>query len=237
MPTIAEAADQLAADGLPVLFIDTCVLLDVIRAPLRKIPSCIESAIELAEMQAQSGCKIVASSMIQNEWRVHEEAIVNELGRHLASRDQDALAFHEACELVKVPLSFGKPLYQSAGLVAKLSDLSGNLLKNAIQLLPSGETTAKATSRTLASGRPARKGRGLQDCIIIEEYLELCRQLQARGFAKAKVFCSSNTGDYEEGLKLHETLATEFGTVGLVFTNKLHWAVNELKRASNSETI
>ncbi len=38
MPTIPEAAHQLAEDGLPVLFIDTCVLLDVIRAPLRKIP-------------------------------------------------------------------------------------------------------------------------------------------------------------------------------------------------------
>src|SRR5713226_1126316 len=107
MPSIAEAAQQLAADGLPVLFIDTCVLLDVIRAPLRKIPGCIRSAVELAEMQSQSACRIVASSMIQNEWRVHEEAVANELDRHLASRDHDALAFHEACELVRVSLSFG----------------------------------------------------------------------------------------------------------------------------------
>jgi hypothetical protein len=232
MPTIAEAAQQLAADGLPVLFIDTCILLDVIRAPLRKIPGCIQSAVELAEMQAQSGCRIVVSSMIQNEWRVHEQIVVKELDRHLELRDQDARAFHEACEHLNVSLSFGKASYQAAGLGAKLRDLSADLLKNAMHLLPSDETKAKATNRTLACIRPARKGIGLQDCIIIEEYLEVCSQLQATGFAKARVFCSSNTEDYQYGRKLHESLATEFGTVGLVFTNALHWAVNELKKAS-----
>jgi len=175
--------------------------------------------------------------MIQYEWSVHEEAIVKELDRHLASRDQDALAFHEACELVKVSLSFGKASYQAAGLVAKLRDLSANLLNNAMHLLPSDDTKAKAADRTVACLRPARKGSGLQDCIIIEEYLELCRQLQATGFAKAKAFCSSNTADYQDGGKLHETLATEFGTVGLVFTNALHWAAKELKKASKSETV
>jgi len=156
--------------------------------------------------------------------------VVKEIDDHLASRDRDALAFHEACELVKVSLSFGKASYQAAGLVEKLRDLSDNLLKNAMQLLPSEETKAKATNRTLACVRPARKGSGLQDCIIIEEYLELCRQLQARGFAQVKAFCSSNTKDYQDGRKLHESLATEFGTVGLIYTNALHWAVNELKK-------
>ncbi len=178
----------------------------------------IQSAVALAEMRAQSGCRIVASSMIQNEWRLHEESVVNELDRHLASRDQDALAFHEACELVKVPLSFGRASYQSAGLAAKLRDLSADLPNNAIPLLQSEETKAKATDRTLDCVRPARKGGGLQDCIIIEEYLELCRQLQAGGFEKARIFCSSNTEDYQEGRELHPALVTEFGALGLVFT-------------------
>jgi len=236
MPTIAEAAQQLAAEGLPVLFIDTCILLDVIRAPQRQNPRCIRSAVELAEMQAQSSCRIVASSMIQNEWNDHERAVMNELDRHLASRDEDALAFHEACEFLDVAVSFGKAAYQAAGLVAKLRDLSADLLKNAMHLLPSDEAKSKAANRMLSRIRPARKGGGLQDCIIIEEYLELCRQLQARGFALARTFCSSNTKDYQDGKVLHESLAKEFGTVGLVFTNELQWAVNELKKSTQSET-
>jgi hypothetical protein len=140
MPTIAEAAQQLAADGLPVLLIDTCVLLDVIRAPVRKIPGCIKSAAELSQMQAQSGCRIVASSMIQGEWNDNEQGVKQELDRHLASRDQDALAFHQACEFAKVPLSLSQPAYQAAGLSAKLRELSANLLKNALQLSQSDAT-------------------------------------------------------------------------------------------------
>src|SRR5712691_4766352 len=132
MPIIAEAAQQLSADNLPVLFIDTCILLDVIRAPLRKIPGCIQSAVELSEMQAQSRCRIVASSMIQKEWGINEPAVMGELERHLAIRDQDAFAFHEACDLVKIPLSFGKPSYQAAGLVTKLRDLAAELLTKSI---------------------------------------------------------------------------------------------------------
>jgi len=229
MPTIAEAAQQLAAADVPVLFVDTCILLDVIRAPLRKIPGCIQSAVELAEMQAQSHCRIVASSMIRNEWSANERAVMTEFERHLAARDQDAIAFHEACELVRIPLAFSKPSYHATGLVEKLRDLAAQLLTNAMHLLPSDETMARATNRTLSCVRPARKGGGLQDCVIIEEYFELCRLLQAAGFAKKRAFCSSNTEDYQDGRDLHVALQSEFASVGLVFTNALHWAVNELK--------
>src|SRR5579862_3436555 len=137
MPTIAEASQQLAVDGVPVLLIDTCVLLDVIRAPLRKIRDCISSAVELTEMQARSRCRIVVSSMIQNEWSAHEQAVMNELDHHFALRDQDADAFHEACAVVNIPLAFGQASYQTAGLAGKLRDLSADLLKNAMHLLPS----------------------------------------------------------------------------------------------------
>ncbi|MCI0376533.1 MAG: hypothetical protein L0215_02890 [Gemmataceae bacterium] len=168
--------------------------------------------------------------MIQNEWETHEQAVMTELDRHLEARDRDALAFHEACEVVGISLSFGKPSYQAAGLVAKLRDLAAELLKNSIHLFPSNELKVRAFDRSLARKRPARKGGGVQDCTIIEEYLEFCRLLQAGGFAKKRAFCSSNTEDYQDGHKLHESLASEFASVGLVFTNALHWAVNELKK-------
>jgi hypothetical protein len=71
---------------------------------------------------------------------------------------------------------------------------------------------------------------GLQDCIFTEEYLELCRLLQNGGFSKKQVFCTSNTEDYQDGREVHAALATEFSSVALVYTNALHWAVNELKK-------
>lgn len=230
MPTIAEVAQQLTADGLPVLFVDTCILLDIIRAPLRKIPACIQSAVELAEMQSKGRCRTVASSMIQNEWKTYEKAVTEELESHLTSHDQRAFAFHEACDAVKIPLSFAKASYQGVGLAAKLRDLSAGLLTNSLHLSPSDEAKSRATNRTLACVRPAKKGGGLQDCIIIEEYLELCRLLHSGAFGKKKVFCSSNTDDYQSGRKLHDSLVGEFDLVELIFTNALHWAISELRK-------
>lgn len=228
MPTIADAATQLVTDGLPVLCLDTCVLLDIIRAPLRPIPGCLQSAVELSKMQANLRCRIILSSLIQNEWGQNVRAVTSELDLHLKSRDRDALAFHEACELLKVPLSFGKPAYQAAGLATKIHGFVAELLTNSIHLSPSDDTKAKATERTLVSRRPARKGGGLKDSIIVEEYLELCRLLFLAGFARTRVFCSSNTKDYQDGRDLHGDLVNDFNTVGLVFTNSLPWALHEL---------
>lgn len=235
MPTIAEVAQQLATDGLPVLFIDTCILLDVIRAPIRKIPGCVQSAVELLEMQRNSQCRLVASSMIQAEWTAHENAVLAEFDTYLGLRDLDAFAFHDACELLKIPLAFSKPSYKDTGLGAKLRDLSAELLKTSLHLLPSDESKARATNRTLACIRPAQKGGGLQDCIIIEEYLELCRMLKTAGFAGRRTFCTSNSGDYQDGHKLHEALVAEFEPAELCFTNTLRWAVSELKRPIGSK--
>ncbi len=232
MPIIADTVSQLAVDGLPVLFIDTCILLDIIRAPQRKLSGCVRAAVELAEMQDQSICRIVASSMIQKEWETYQQKVIGELNDHLELRDQDAVAFHEACDGVQLSISFGKPSYESAGLAVKLRDLSAKLLSKAVHLLPSDETKSKATDRTLSCIRPARKGGGLQDCIIIEEYLEVSRLLQAAGFSKKRVFCTSNAEDYQDGRQLHKTLADEFSAVGLVFTNSFPWLLSELNRTT-----
>ena len=49
MPSIADTATRVAAAGVPVLFLDTCSILDVIRAPIpeRKLGGCVEAASEL----------------------------------------------------------------------------------------------------------------------------------------------------------------------------------------------
>lgn len=74
------------------------------------------------------------------------------------------------------------------------------------------------------------QGRELKDCTIFEECLEVCRQLQAGGFSRKKVFCTSNTEEYcAPGVIPHADVATDCGTVGLVFTTTLPWVVNELK--------
>jgi len=47
MPTIAATVATVQALPAPVMFLDTCVLLDIIRAPLRNAASAVEAASQL----------------------------------------------------------------------------------------------------------------------------------------------------------------------------------------------
>jgi hypothetical protein len=66
----------------------------------------------------------------------------------------------------------------------------------------------------------------MKDCVIVEEYLELTRQLRAIGFTKKCVFCTSNVNDYGPP---HPALVTDFAAVNLIFTTNLPWAVHEIR--------
>jgi len=58
MPTLADAVTQIQAAGLPVLFADTCSLVDPIRTPLRpaELKDCIEAAQELLQPERPPAC-------------------------------------------------------------------------------------------------------------------------------------------------------------------------------------
>ena len=72
MPSITDAVAQIQAAGLPVLFADTCSLVDAIRAPLRpdELSGCVQAALELVELLALSPfrCILVVASFVPGEW-------------------------------------------------------------------------------------------------------------------------------------------------------------------------
>ena len=47
MPNIPAAVAAIQAHPAPVVYLDTCVLLDIIRAPLRNTASAVQAASEL----------------------------------------------------------------------------------------------------------------------------------------------------------------------------------------------
>ena len=75
MPSIADTVAQVVAAGVPVLFLDTCSILDVIRAPLpeRKLAGCVQAATELDRGRNSDtaivapGCRFVRSGRMDQE--------------------------------------------------------------------------------------------------------------------------------------------------------------------------
>jgi hypothetical protein len=232
MPSLTDTSTRIAATGVPVLFLDTCSILDVIRAPVRGLAGCIEAASELVGLAtaAPPRCSPVVGSFVPVEWGTHAQGVLDELTKHLDKMDQQAGHFYALRAHLGIALGFGRPRYEPSGLGGRLLDLSRHLHQAAAVLDPHPDTMSRAYDRVIAKRRPCRKGGELKDCTIFEECLEVCRQIQVGGFARKLIFCSSNTDDYcAPGMAPHPEIATDCSAVGLLFTTNLPWAVAELK--------
>jgi len=132
MPKIADAVAQIEAAGLPVLFADTCSLVDVIRAPLRntELPGCIEAASELLGFVTvpPKQCTLVVGSFVPGEWLTHAGSEADSLRAYLVRIDEEADRLHWLCGIVGITLPFPKPEYSLHPLADRLHDLSRQLL-------------------------------------------------------------------------------------------------------------
>lgn len=233
MPSISAAEAQLRADDRPVLFLDTCILLDIIRATYRCLGiDYVQRAVELRAMLTSDPpqCALVVAWMVPTEWSNNAPAVRDEVKSHLKKMQDQAQHFHNACATLGIALSFGPPFYPGVGLAEGLYDLSKALLDGSIHLDRDTGCESRGVGRVVAKTPPSKQGGEVKDCVIVEECLELTRQLRTNGFARKCVFCTSNLDDYGgSGGGLHPTLAAEFAAVGLAFTAKLPWAIHEIK--------
>jgi hypothetical protein len=234
MPSIAATEAQLRADNRPVLFLDTCILLDIIRATYRCLGSgYVQKASELRTMLTSDPplCALVVASMVPKEWSDNARNVRDEVQAHLGKMQDQAVHFHEACATLGIGLTFGRPFYPGVSLADGLYDLSKALLDNSIHLDPDAGCMGRGVGRVVAGTPPSSKGGQVKDCVIVEECLELSRLLRANGFTRKCVFCTSNMDDFGgPGGALHPMLAGEFHNVGLIFTANLPWAVHEIQK-------
>ena len=236
MPSIADVVDHVQRAGLPVLFLDTCVLLDVIRAPLRpsQLPGCVEAAQELLQFAVLPPvrCTMVVGSFVRREWLAHAGSAADELRVQLAQMDAEAQNVHQFCGLMGITPPFPRPEYRLLSLADRLHDLSRRLLDAASHLDPDHDCIIRAHGRASNDLAPSLKGGEIKDATIAEECLEVSRRLYVTGYAPKRVFCTSNINDYCErgSSRLHPSLAVDFAAASLIFAANLPWAVNEIKK-------
>ena len=188
----------------------------------------VQRAVELRRLlnSAPPGCALVVASAVSTEWGNHAARTRDEVRGHLAKIQDQSEHFHAACGALGVGLAFGLPAYPAANLHDRLFDLSREILDLAVVLDADGGCATRAIGRVVARLAPSRQGGEMKDCVIVEECLELTRQLRANGFARKCVFCTSNTNDYGHP---DPNLATDLLAANLTFTTNLPWALHEIQ--------
>ncbi len=230
MPTITAVADHIIGEDLPVLFVDTCILLDVIRSIKRKFRNCAAQAqgLHTVATVAPKQCIIVVSHVVQHEWHVRQQQVLDEAARHLNDLQEHSGHFHDACGVLGLAPGFGRSNYAVHNMAVRLRDLAHHLLACGIVIDPDDECSGRAIGRVIHNIPPSKKGGEAKDCTILEEYLAVARRLHDAEFQKKRVFCTSNTNDYCGPAGLHALLAAEFAPINLRFTSNLGWGFHDV---------
>ena len=234
--TIETLSRVILGSPAPVLLLDTSSVLDIIRAGGRERcpPGLIPAALEMIGIASKSppGLWIVAAELVQSEWNDNCERVERDTRKRINELDQDIEALSAVLTHLGSVRPEGVPNFSGYAIESMLKGVTVNLLCAATMLQGDDRCSMSANRRAILGCAPASKGRNaLKDCMIIEHYISLCRQLGEAGFESKCVFVSSNVNDYGKGGRPLSPLDEDFRAVGIEYATDLAWA-NSIVRAS-----
>jgi len=228
--TLIELTNQINAHPTPLLFLDTCAILDLIRVPYRDgLPLDMIDATKRLLLKAISQPPqlwVVIADQVEKEWQDHERRVSDELKVEIDKCQDKLTRFSDVLQLL---LSTTYPTHLTQfSLETHLANLSKEVLEVSLKISQDNELVTKAWQRVQDGLAPAAKGKEeMTDCVIIEHYLEVCQRLRNTGFSQPIIFVSSNVTDYGNPPKsIRPPLDTQFSNLGIKFVTRLNWAMS-----------
>ena len=219
--TVAEIASRIDAGRVPAVFIDTCAALDVVRCAARGQPRVAGAARQFIDAGAAGELLLFAPSVLPKE--AARNRVEVEADARRAARVVDAAVADHA----RVAGTVGRPYphraaYSHADLVGPLIDLHDQLLAACTYTSQDQAAAMAALARAGDNRRPARKGGGVNDCILLEEFLAIAR---GRTSGHPLVLLTTNTSDFGDKAGpdgVHADLAADLAPTGARI--RLSWA-------------
>ncbi len=237
----ALACDDLAAEitraDVPVLLLDTCTILDVVRAPVRDQMGthdirAVHTLIGRAA-GAQPTVSFVITAQVLQEFREHIDEVETETGDALKrASDRFTAILRRMQALSPEDCIPGAVELASLGFPERGRQIADQIIQSSSVLDEHADDILKAYRRvTLATPPATRAKQSVKDCHITESYLRLAANLRSAGFSRNIVFTSSNTKDYQQDQpSLHPVLRAEFDSACLEYSPNWSAARHELDR-------
>ena len=219
--------------SVPVLCLDTCTVLDIMRDPTRDdihIDSQEASLKLLHAAESDTRLTVFVASQVCEEFLANVDNVQEETQRALSKfRDR-------VCKLDELAVLHGTAgqvdLSHLNGYETRCRKVAERWLKVATLVPDSQQIVSRAFKRVNQARTPARKGKeSMKDCVILETYLERIRELRENGLTTPIVFVSSNKKDYAEtdGVSVRSDIRDEFTKLGLEYAPNMAAAKHFLK--------
>lgn len=209
----------IAALSVPVLCIDTCSLLDIMRDPTRDGARAHDrqAAIDLVQRLEKKDLICLIAEQVEIEFADHDADIQSEAAtaiRKLRERVDQANRIHTTLlEAVSVNLT------HLDGMVASARKIISRWTSSARRVPSSTTIFTNAMDRVNRNISPARRGKdSVKDCVVLETYLTAVDALRGAGLPATAVFLSSNTKEYLTDSKvLKPDLVTDFTRTNMAY--------------------
>ena len=211
----------------PLIFVpDTCVLLDIVRAPVRREFSQDNSKALLTILEwvrtGDAALQFVIPSIVRDEFERNIDTVVRDASQEL-ERIFKTHAHADTTLGLLLSREIQSPREDAMQLIDRCRDLASELLNLARQAATVDVDLNKAANRSMRGHAPAKRGKSsLGDCVITEFALRLAKEYGSDSERPSVILISSNTVDYCEGRCLNDSLQTEFDAVGLGYCR--NWA-------------
>jgi hypothetical protein len=222
----APVADviRLIALGVPILCVDTCTVLDIMRDPTRKEirPRERQSGLDLLGLIERKNVANLVADQVNLEFQEQVQAVQEEaekalkkLGDLLATIDDTAAIFGASART---------DLSHLDGHVVRSRKIADRWIAASLTVSQTTDIASRAFNRVNRAITPARRGKdSMKDCVVIETYLDIIATLRSAGLRTPIVFASSNTKDYaqENSSRLKSDLAAEFTALNIEYAPNL----------------
>jgi hypothetical protein len=228
MTTLVQAAADLIAAPRPILILDTCTLLDVVRAPLRDLTAEVRAGVELRALAATGAVRLFVQDIVPGEWADNLPA---------ARRDGEA-GVRAFTATWQIAADLGQPapplpVFAPGSLISELEQLSRDLLMAADTLDRDHAGMSWAIDRVAARQKPSSAKGTVKDSHILGHALRLSTLLAAAGYPNSRVLVSSNRSDFAapNATVFHPDIIPDAAPAGLRYALALNAAVADLRAA------
>lgn len=223
-----QAKDAILANPAPVMFVDTCIFLDIVRSPIRdnidaSLPEIARRLVEISRKTPKE-VWLVTSETVRAEWIENIADVKLEATREIKKLEQRRRHFLTAAGSANgIQYAYGDA-EGALQLENRLELISREFLDECLVITPEDVHSVRAMQRVKQYRPPARRGKSEpKDCEIFEVFLGLCSEIMVAGFQKPMLFTSSNTSDYSGDNAAGIT--QELGAFNGKFVSNLPWAM------------
>lgn len=211
----------------PILCLDTCSVLDILRDPGRRDVEAQEQAASLSLLdfaELGSALEVRAADQVRHEFADRVAEVQEETTRGLSilrvqvRKIDELVGIHGAKGHIAMEHWDGHP--------ERCRQAADRWMRVAKPASSSSDIVGRAYARVTKALRPARRGRSeIKDCVILETYLAYVRKVRENS-TRTVVFVSSNTRDFanERGNDVADEIRDEFLALDLKYAPNMRMA-------------